>query len=250
MPTSKKSHIGGKPTAAAKPLSAKETAARARNEEALAIVAQEARKVAAKWPKPVAVAGPRKGSAAYVDEANKRARALVAARPPKTIPKSVPAAKVAAAKAKSEEAAAELEESAETKAKKLGLKIPKKLAEVADLFFKTRNDRLALDKQAEAMKAREEALKEHLINQLPKLESTGIAGKLCRVTLGSKEIPVAKNWDDVWRYIVKNYKKNPGVVALVQKRLGEATVKEMWEAGKDVPGVEHFTVKTLGVNKL
>jgi len=58
------------------------------------------------------------------------------------------------------------------------------------------------------------------------------------------------NWDEVYGYIVKNFKKNPGVFALLQKRVGEVAVKEIWEAGKEVPGTQPLDVPTVRLNKL
>lgn len=131
-----------------------------------------------------------------------------------------------------------------------GQKIPKSLAECADLLFTTKALRLAKEKEAENLKSMETALKEHLIQNLPKSQASGIAGKLARVTIGTKTVPIAKDWDKLNAYILKEGKKNPGVFSLYQRRLGEATIKEMWEAGKAVPGVEAFDLPTVSINKL
>lgn len=129
-------------------------------------------------------------------------------------------------------------------------KPPKTLAAAADDLFKIREQRLAKQKEVDALQAQETALSEHLIANLPKSEATGVAGKTCRVAIVSKTIVSINNWDAYYGYIAKESKKNPGVWSLLQKRVGEAAVKEMWEAGKVVPGAERMLVPKLSINKL
>jgi hypothetical protein len=129
-------------------------------------------------------------------------------------------------------------------------KLPKTLAAAADELFKVRADRLALQKDVDALQARETELSEHLIGSLPKSDATGVAGKLCRVTVVSKTIVSVTDWPAYYGYIAANAKKNPGIWSLLQKRVGETAVKEMWEAGKTVPGAERMLVPKLSINKV
>lgn len=127
---------------------------------------------------------------------------------------------------------------------------PKNLAQCADQYYSTREQRLALERQAEELKTQEGVLKEYIIDNLPKSNATGIAGKLVRVSVVDKTVYQVKDWDSIREYIVKNQKKTPGVWALMNKALNQKTVKEMADAGTTVPGVEHFEAPTLSVNKL
>lgn len=128
--------------------------------------------------------------------------------------------------------------------------IPKSLALCADMMYTLDKERLALDKQSEELKKKVTQLKEHIINNLPASQATGIAGKLVRVRIEPKERPSVEDWDAFYAFIVKQSKKDPGAWALLQKRPGDAAIKEYWEAGKEVPGVGHFQYKSLSVNKL
>jgi hypothetical protein len=130
-------------------------------------------------------------------------------------------------------------------AKEEKFKIPKALGAVADLLYATREKRLAIEKQAEALKAQESALKEHLIQTLPKSEAGGVAGKVARVTVISKPVPQVNDWDKFYAHI-----KKTGDFELLQRRLGEGAIKERWEAGKVVPGVEVFNAVTVSINKV
>ena len=135
---------------------------------------------------------------------------------------------------------------------KPSFKIPKTLAGCADRMYTVRHERYALQKQVDLLAAEENALREHLIDNLPKSQASGIAGRVARASIDSKIVWQVEpdGWPKVYEYIIKNYKKNPGVFALLQRRLGEAAVKEMDEAGVKVPGTASMDVKTVSLNKL
>jgi hypothetical protein len=124
-------------------------------------------------------------------------------------------------------------------------KFPKALGACADQLYEVREKRLLLSKQVDEFQAHEVALKEHLIQNLPKSEASGVAGKLCRVTVVSKPIPQVKDWDKFYKFV-----KKTGAFDLMQRRLSDTAVKERWEAGKEVPGVEHFNALTVSINKV
>jgi hypothetical protein len=128
------------------------------------------------------------------------------------------------------------------------LKIPKSLAAAADLYYSKREERLALERQAAAIQAEETLLKNHLIDNIPKSDATGIAGKLVRVSVTSKVVPQVKDWDKFYEYVAKNRSK--GGFALMNKTVNSKAVAEIWAANKTVPGVEGFNALGLSVNKL
>jgi hypothetical protein len=129
-------------------------------------------------------------------------------------------------------------------------KLPKTLAECADQLYATRNQRLAIQKDVDVLQAQETALREHIINNLPKSNATGIAGKLVRVAVESKTVFQVEDWDQFRGYLVSHQKKNPGVWGLMNKAANQAGIKELWESGVKVPGVATLKVPTLSVNKL
>lgn len=133
-------------------------------------------------------------------------------------------------------------------AKKPALKIPKNLAQAVDLYYQKRQDRLALQKQVTEMEEEEQLLKSHLIENIPKSEATGIAGKLARISITVKTIPQVTDWDAFYAYIAKNRSK--GAFAMLNRAVNAKAVSEVWDAGKEVPGVGTFTAKSLSINKL
>lgn len=124
-------------------------------------------------------------------------------------------------------------------------KFPKAMGACADLIFNLKAKRLAAQKVADAIEEEEKALKEHIIQNLPKSETTGVAGKLARVTVVTKEVPQVKDWDAFYAHV-----KKTGNFDLMQRRLADKAVQERWEAGKKVPGVEAFQAVTLSINKV
>jgi hypothetical protein len=124
-------------------------------------------------------------------------------------------------------------------------KFPPKLGACADRLYQLREKRLTMQKDTDAVEAEEKALKEHIIQTLPKSEAGGIAGKVARVSVVTKSVPRAEDWEKVHTYI-----KKTGSFDLLQRRLSDSAVQERWDAGKKVPGVEPFNVVTLSVNKV
>ena len=61
----------------------------------------------------------------------------------------------------------------------------------------------------------------------------------------TKQVPKVKDWDEFYKYV-----KKTGSFDLMQKRLTDAAIKERWENGKEVPGVEHFNVVSVSINKV
>lgn len=121
--------------------------------------------------------------------------------------------------------------------------VPTALGELADHLYKIRESRLEIERSVEKLKVEEGAIREHLIQTLPKQElATGIAGKVGKVTI--KPAVVAQLKDDAKLYA---YIKKTGDFDLLQRRLNEGAIKARWEAGKAVPGVEPFDVLKVSV---
>lgn len=122
--------------------------------------------------------------------------------------------------------------------------LPKTLGGCADKLMRLRDERQELTKKIDAIKAHENAIKEKLIEELPKDDAQGVTGKLARVTIKTKKVGTVKDWSALYEYIRK--KKD---FSLLQRRLSDAAVKEQWEAGKKIPGVEPFNVIQVSLTK-
>lgn len=140
----------------------------------------------------------------------------------------------------------------ETQAYKLpkDAKSVKGMAACADDLYTVVQERYALNKVVDALQAKEALLREHFIENLGKSDATGITGKLARITIKLKTVVSVTDWTEVYGYILKTAKKDPGVWSLLQKRIGDKAVQEMWENGKKLPGTEPLEVKSISMNKV
>jgi hypothetical protein len=118
------------------------------------------------------------------------------------------------------------------------------LAAQVDALYKTRQERLKLNKQADALEKEEKALKESIIAELSKSKTTkAIGGRLATATLVTKQKLVAEDWELVYKYIAKN-----DAFELLQKRLSDPAVIERMEAGKTIPGITKINIDDISVS--
>lgn len=125
------------------------------------------------------------------------------------------------------------------------MKIPKNLAAVADLYKTVRDKRLAIEKEAAKVKEDEGQLREYLINNLPKSKIGGISGKLARVEVQVKEVPMIEDRDAFFKAA-----KRKGNEDLLTQTLNAAAVRQRWDAGKEVPGVGKHNAVTLSLHTI
>lgn len=126
-----------------------------------------------------------------------------------------------------------------------GDELPKSIGRCADLYAETRALRLAMEKETKAVQEREAEIREHIISNLSKSDDTGAAGLRFRAQIVMKEVPRAADWAVIHAYVQKT-----GRFDLLQKRLGEKAVADMWEAGDDVPGVEKMNIPEVSITKI
>lgn len=122
--------------------------------------------------------------------------------------------------------------------------IPKTLGACADMLYELRDKRLALSRQVDEIKKQETAIANHLIDNLPKSDAKGVVGRVARAVVQTKIVAQVKDWEPFYAFIRKSKD-----FSLMQRRVNEAAVKERWEAGKAVPGVEPFNVVKVSVTK-
>lgn len=125
------------------------------------------------------------------------------------------------------------------------MKLPKRLGTCADKLFELKQQKAVIQAELKKVEDDYKQLKEHIINTLPKSDASGVSGKLARVSVVKKIVPSVKDWDKFYKYISRTK-----AWELLQKRAGATAIKERWENGKEVPGVERFTVVDISMNKL
>lgn len=129
--------------------------------------------------------------------------------------------------------------------KKAPFKIPKTIGACADLLYTTRGTRLLIQKDAQALETQEKALKEHIINTLPKSEASGVAGKLARVAVETSEVNQVEDWDKFYAYV-----KKTGFFHLLGRMIKQEAIDEILASGKTIPGIKKFKVVKVSCNKV
>lgn len=132
------------------------------------------------------------------------------------------------------------------KSDKPPIKIPKSMAAVADLYYTIREQRLAAEKAIAASKAQESYLRKYMIDNIPKGEATGVAGKICRVSVVQKDAPAMGNMDVFMAHLKKHRKDSD----LMSVSFSAAAVKARWDKGVEVPGIKHNYYVDLSISKV
>ena len=89
------------------------------------------------------------------------------------------------------------------KVKKTPFKLPKTLAQCADLAYSRRADRLEVQREATAIGEEEKQLKEHLIQNLPKSQASGVSGKLANAKIEKKKVPTIEDKKKLLAHVKK-----------------------------------------------
>lgn len=121
---------------------------------------------------------------------------------------------------------------------------PKTLGACIDALYSARALRLEQEKTIEAMKAQERELKQLIMTQLAADKIDGAKGKIATAAIMHKRVPVVFDWPTFWAFARKD---KLGVY--VQKRIAAEATRELFDAGKDVPGATMEDVYDLSLTK-
>ena len=99
-------------------------------------------------------------------------------------------------------------------------------------------------KEVAVIQARETEISNHIIESLP-VGDSGAIGHKYKAVVTSDEKPTADDWEAVYDFVVENDRFD-----LLGKSLNAKAVKEMWENGEKVPGVQKFHAKKLRITRI
>lgn len=119
------------------------------------------------------------------------------------------------------------------------------LGSTIDQAFVLREKKREAEKVVKAIDEEIVALNEVLLERLDEAETSKGEGKLASVSVSQTVVGNVTDWDALWPYIVKHKHFH-----LVQKRLSDPAVRELWSMNKTLPGVEPFTKRTLNLRAL
>jgi hypothetical protein len=134
----------------------------------------------------------------------------------------------------------------ETVAKKPGkFKLPKTMAECADLAYTLREERYAIQRQAKEVAEKEALLREHIIQNLPKSQASGVSGKVANAKVETDTVPT---FTDKAKFLA--YVKKTGDFDLMTTGMNASAVKARWENKKKVPGIGETQIVKLSLTKV
>ena len=128
---------------------------------------------------------------------------------------------------------------------KAGDPLPKSVGACADYFKVINATRLLMDKEVKEVKARENEIKEYIIENLSLTADTGASGLKYQARVTTEKQPTAEDWDKIHDFVYENDRFD-----LMAKSLNNSAIKEMWEAGEKIPGVTTINVKKLSITKV
>lgn len=121
-----------------------------------------------------------------------------------------------------------------------------KLKESIDEWFKLQSKRLELQAQAKEIEEAEKDLQGQFSkimkdNRILKFEATS-----CIVELNEAyDVPTVRNWELFYKYIIEN-----NAFEMLQKRISAPAVREHWDSGEHIPGVDKFPVDKIKVQRI
>lgn len=118
------------------------------------------------------------------------------------------------------------------------------LGAVVDKLYELKQERAERQKTVDAVKKAESAVEQYLIDTMPKSDQSGVIGRTAKAVIITSKKPSVTDWDKVYAYIKKNNRFD-----LLQKRVSDTAVKELWDDGKDVPGVDVYNAKKISLTK-
>ena len=122
---------------------------------------------------------------------------------------------------------------------------PLTLGAATDKMWALREEKRLLAVEEKRINTELTALETTIFGLMDAQDTRKAEGKKAGISIGEAVVGNVEDWDALWPYIVKNK-----YFHLVQKRVSDPGLRELWEKGKVVPGVQPFTKRTLSVRSL
>ncbi len=113
-----------------------------------------------------------------------------------------------------------------------------------DKLFALRTERLAIERQVEAMKGSEQAIRVQILERLQELAITKASGEKATFSFRPKPIGTVTDWGALEKWAVKH-----NALDLFQRRLHQGAWWERTEAGEVPAGVERGSMLDVSLTK-
>lgn len=119
------------------------------------------------------------------------------------------------------------------------------LGAASDKVWQLREDKRELDKKVKALEAEIASLTENIFEMLDAQDTRKAEGKKASISVNYVEVGNVTDWEAFWPYVAKNK-----FFHLIQKRVSDPGLRELWALGKKTPGVVPFTKRSLSITSL
>ena len=124
-------------------------------------------------------------------------------------------------------------------------KKPISLGAQIDALFKIREELRAVQVKESEIMGRIAAAELVLSESMAREDTDKAAGKLATVSISESTVGNVKDWDVFWAYVIKTKSTQ-----LLQRRISDPAIREMFELKGKVPGVETFVKRKLNIRKV
>lgn len=105
--------------------------------------------------------------------------------------------------------------------------------------------RMALQKEVDSLKEKEDMVKDYLIGEMLTNNSTTLVENGFQVVLKTLTVPAVMDWE-----VFLDHVRKTGQLDLLHKRVTESAVKLRWEDGVTLPGVDKATKYSIVIKEL
>jgi hypothetical protein len=119
------------------------------------------------------------------------------------------------------------------------------LGAATDKMWALREEKRLLAVEEKRINTELTALETTILGLMDAQDTRKAEGKKAGVSIGEAVVGNVEDWDTLWAWIAKT--KN---FHLIQKRVSDPGLRELWSLKKVVPGVQPFTKRTLSVRSL
>ena len=114
-----------------------------------------------------------------------------------------------------------------------------------DSLWSKREEKREAEAKIKAIEAEIASIEESLMERMDKEETSKSQGTKASVSITQAVVANVEDWASFHAYVAKNK-----YFHLLQKRVSDPAVRELWDAGKKVPGVQPFTKRKLNIRSL
>ena len=114
-----------------------------------------------------------------------------------------------------------------------------------DSLWAKREEKREAESKVKVIESEIAAIEESLMERMDKEETSKSQGTKASVSITMATVANVEDWAAFHAFVAKNK-----YFHLLQKRVSDPAVRELWDAGKKVPGVQPFSKRKLNIRSL